>query len=138
MRRSHSTPAATATIRFTLINAGSIGKTVTGSPVSDRRFENRRDHEDARPLRTLAAQIKLSTSGLKSTDKSRVFAASLDQLAKRKELPIRFQSVAKEEKQQLTQRRQEVQKFRGERQQLETQAPPAATEKPARYPNRPK
>ena len=83
-------------------------------------------------MRTLAAQIKLGTSGLKSTDKSRVFAAPLDQFAKRKELPIRFQSVANEERQQLTQRRQEVQKFRGERQQLETPAPVAATEKPAR------
>ena len=61
-----------------------------------------------------------------------MFAESLDQVAKRKEQPVRFQSVAKEEKQQLTQRRQEVQKFRGERQQLETPAPVAATEKPSR------
>jgi hypothetical protein len=95
-------------------------------------FEYRRDHEDARPVRTLAAQIKLTTSGLKSTDRSRVFAESLDQVANRKEQPVRFQSVAKQEKQQLTQRRQEVQKFRGERQQLETPARVAATEKPSR------
>ena len=95
-------------------------------------FEHRRDHEDARPLRTLAAQIKLATSERKSTDRSLVFAASIEEVAKRKELPIRFRSVAEEEKQQLTKRHQEVQKFRGERQQLESQALPATGDKPAR------
>lgn len=96
-------------------------------------FKHRRDHEDARPLHTLAAQIKFTTSGQKSTDRSLVFAALLDQLAKRKEHPIRFQSVATKERQQLTQRRQEVQKFRGERQRLETPASPAATSAKVRF-----
>ncbi len=85
-------------------------------------FRNRRDHIEARPPRTLAAQITLSTSGLKSREGSLMVAASLDQLAKSKESPMRFQAVDHAEKQKLAQRGKEVQKFREERQVLETPA----------------
>ncbi len=64
-------------------------------------FEHRRDHEEARPLRTLAAQIKLATCERKSTDRSLVFAASIEEVAKRKELPIRFRSVARKKSSSL-------------------------------------
>jgi hypothetical protein len=95
-------------------------------------FQSRRDHEDARPPRTLAAQVKLLAGAVKSSQNSQVVATQFNQMASRKDTPLRFQPVANEERQQLTQRRQEVQKFTGERQQLETRASPAATEKPAR------
>jgi hypothetical protein len=85
-------------------------------------FRNRRDHVEARPPRTLSAQITLNTSGLKSRESGLVVAASLDQLAKSKESPIRFQLVDSAEKQNLVQRGKEVRKFREERQVLETQA----------------
>ena len=88
-------------------------------------FRNRRDHVEARPPRTLAAQITLNTSGLKSRESGLVVAASLDQLAKSKESPIRFQVLDSAEKQKLAQRGKEVRKFREERQVLET--PPVST-----------
>jgi hypothetical protein len=85
-------------------------------------FRHRRDHIEARPPRTLTAQITLNTSGLKSRESGLAVAASLDQLAKSKESPIRFQAVDSAEKQNLVQRGKEVRKFREERQVLETQA----------------
>jgi len=91
-------------------------------------FQHRRDHENARPPRTLAAQRGLSTSAVKSKEKSLVLATSLDQLAKRKGSPMRFQPLAKEERQRLAQHGQEVQKFREERKTLETKAPHPSAE----------
>jgi WXXGXW repeat (2 copies) len=83
-------------------------------------FGRRRDHEEARPPRTLADQTKLSASGVKSKDKSLVVATSLDQLSKSKDSPMKLQSVNKEERQKLATHGQEVNKFREERQKLET------------------
>ena len=78
----------------------------------DRRveadFAHRRDHEEARPPRTWTAQRDRSTRSATNGDKSFVVAASLDELAKSKEAPIRFQPVAKDERQQIGQRGQEV------------------------------
>ena len=85
-------------------------------------FGHRRDHEDARPPRTLAAQMALNTSAVKSTDKSLAVAISLEQLAKRQDSPQRFQAMDKNERQKLGQRGQEFQKFRQERQKLEAKA----------------
>ena len=79
-------------------------------------FRNLRDHEDSRPPRTWAAQRELETSRVKSKDKSFVLAASLAQLAKSKDSPLRFQPLDKNERQKLAQRGREVQKFRAERQ----------------------
>ena len=94
-------------------------------------FRHRRDHIEARPPRTLSAQITLNTSGLKSRESGLVVASSLDQLAKGKESPMRFQAVDNAEKQNLIQRGKEVRKFREERQSLETAAAIAAVEKPS-------
>lgn len=85
-------------------------------------FANRRDHEDARPPRTLAAMIELNENAAKSSDKSLVVAMSLEDLAKSSDSPQRFQATDKEERQALAQRRQDMQTFRKERQQLEAEA----------------
>jgi len=66
-------------------------------------YEYRRDHEDARPPRTWAAQRSISASA-RSKDNSLVVATSFDQLSKRKDGPMRFQPVAKQEKQKLAKR----------------------------------
>jgi hypothetical protein len=84
-------------------------------------YQYRHDHEDARPPRTWAAQRSISAS-VKSKDNSVEVATSFDQVSKRKDGPMRFQPVAKEEKQQLVQRGPEVQKTRDERRALEARA----------------
>lgn len=83
-------------------------------------FRNRSDHEDARPPRTLVAQRELVSRAVQPQP-TRVVATSLDQLAKRSQSPIRLQPVAKAERQQLAQRGPQLQKFREERRQVETQ-----------------
>jgi hypothetical protein len=86
-------------------------------------FKYRREHLEARPPHTLAAQMELSRSGLKPGQKSFTVAMSLDQLAKKKGTSMRFQPVAKEERERIAQHGLEIQKFRDERQRLETKAP---------------
>jgi len=81
-------------------------------------YTYRRAHADARPPRTWAAQRNLHPDA-QSKDNHLAVATSFDQLSKRKDGPVRFQPVAKEEKQQLVQRGQEVRKSRDERQTLE-------------------
>lgn len=93
-------------------------------------FAHRRDHEEARPPRTWTAQQGLSTKGTAITDKSFVVAASFDELTKRKESPIRFQPLAKEERQQISQRGQEYRTAREERQKLEAAAVAPSTGAP--------
>jgi len=102
----------------------------------DRRveadFAHRRDHEEARPPRTWTAQRERSTQGATSGDKSFVVAASLEDVAKNKEAPIRFRTVAKEEREQIGQRGQEFRVAREERQKLEAAAADPSTEAPVR------
>jgi hypothetical protein len=72
-------------------------------------------------------------------------AAPLSQLAKSKGSSMRFQAVDKLERQKLGQHGQEVQRFRDERQKLETKAAATSREKPSkefepakvRFPNSP-
>lgn len=97
-------------------------------------FQNRRDHEDARPPRTLAAQMTLSAHGAAPKVASFAVAAPLDQLTKRKDSPMRFQPLPSAERQQLAQRGREIQTYRGQRQKLETRtsgAPAAKAPKTA-------
>ena len=102
----------------------------------DRRveadFAHRRDHEGARPPRTWTEQRDRRKEGATSDDQSFVVAASIDELAKTQEAPIRFQPVAKEERQQISQRGQEFRKSRAERRELEAEASDRATDAPAR------
>jgi hypothetical protein len=101
-------------------------------------FQNRRDHEDARPPRTLAAQLTLSAHGTAPKVASFAVATSLDQLSKRKDSPMRFQPLPSAERQQLAQRGREIQTYRGERQKLETRmsGAPAANAPKAAEPAR--
>jgi hypothetical protein len=94
-------------------------------------FRHRRDHEDARPPRTLAAQSRLITSAVTSREKGLVVATSLDQLARRTDNPLRFQALDKQERQQIVRRGQEIQKFRAERQKLEANEAVTSVETPS-------
>jgi hypothetical protein len=95
-------------------------------------FKHRRDHEEARPPRTWTAQRALARSQVNSADKIALIAESVDQLAKRKDSPLRFQPVAKEEQQRLAQQGQEMRKFRQERQKLEAKAAVTSAAKPSK------
>ena len=92
-------------------------------------FQDRRDHQDARPPRTLAAQNALVAGAGSSRNRGFVAATSLDQLAKRQDIPLRFQPVAKDERQQFAKHGQDIQKFRQDRQGLEARItkPPTGT-----------
>ncbi len=83
-------------------------------------FQRRRDHEDARPPRTFAAQTALGTSGVKSNERRFATAATLDQLTKSKDGPMHFQPVDKQDRLKYAQHNQAIQKFREQRQHLET------------------
>ena len=85
-------------------------------------YQYRRDNETARPPHTWAEQRNLNPGAPESKQNHVLVAMSIDQLAKRKDSPLRFQPVAKDERQKLVQRGQEVQKSRDQRQTLEAKA----------------
>ena len=58
-------------------------------------YQYRRDHETARPPRTWAAQRNINPGTAESKQNRVLVATSIDQLAKRKDSPMRFQPVAK-------------------------------------------
>ena len=87
---------------------------------TETSYQYRRDHETARPPRTWAAQRNISLSTAESDQNRMLVAAPINQIAKRKDSSMRFQPVAKEERQQLAQRGKEVQKSREQRRTLET------------------
>ena len=60
--------------------------------------------------------------GHDDSDKNFVVAVSLDELAKSKQVALRFQPVAKVKRKQMGRRSQEVRQFREERQKLEAEA----------------
>ena len=94
-------------------------------------FQNRVDHQNARPPRTWVAQQSLMASSAASGEKRFVIGAPLDQITKSKDSPIRFQPVDQAERQKLGQNGQDVRKFLAERQKLETTAPAAAVATPS-------
>ncbi|MGO9110970.1 MAG: hypothetical protein ACLP9L_17245 [Thermoguttaceae bacterium] len=85
-------------------------------------FQNRRDHADARPPRTLAAQAALG--GGKG---SPVLAVPFSQFTKSQNSPLRFQPVDQAERQKLAQHGQAVQRFREQRQALESEGAAPST-----------
>ena len=93
-------------------------------------YQYRRDHEAARPPRTWAAQRNVNPTTAESKQNRALVATPIDQLAKRKDSPMRFQPVAKAERQNLAQRGQEVQKSRDQRRTLEAQAVDTTSRKP--------
>jgi hypothetical protein len=104
----------------------------------DREWEHRveashqyrRDHDTARPPRTWAAQRTVNTGTTEFQQHRMQVAAPLQELAKRKDGPVRFQPVPKEERQQLTRRGQQVQQSRDQRQTLEARTVGTAVRKP--------
>ena len=98
----------------------------------EAEYNNRRDHEEARPFRTLAAQIGFDASKQKPGEKRANIATAFSQLVQRKDSPMRFQPVAKEEKQQLARRGNEIQQSRGQRKAVEVKAADPSPEKSAK------
>lgn len=94
-------------------------------------YQNRRDHETARPPRTWAAQRNIHPATAESQQNRLLVATPIAQLAKSSDSPVRFQPVAKAERQKLAQRGQEVQKSREERRTLETKAEATTAGKPS-------
>ncbi len=118
----------------------------------ESRYQNRRDHENVRPVRTWADQNSAARNAghqnalpknaapigsspsmgaaakSASPDESKPVAMSFDQLSKAKDNQRRFRPLAKEEQQQFGQRGQEVKKSREGRRNLEANrvAPPVA------------
>lgn len=95
-------------------------------------FQNRRDHEDARPPRTWAAQRALGASEATARERGLAVAAPLSQFTKSQNSPLRFQPIDQAERQKLGQHGQEVQRFREQRQKLETRVAPPSAAQPAR------
>jgi hypothetical protein len=82
-------------------------------------YQNRRDNEAARPPRTWSAQLTINARG----GQGRIMmAAPLEQLAARKDNPVRFQPVARGDRQTLAQRGREVQQSRDQRRAVEARA----------------
>lgn len=83
-------------------------------------FENRRDHENLRPPRTWAGQGLQNASDATARVGLPRVAGLLDNLSRNRESQQRFQPVDQAERQRLVQQSQEVQRFRQQRQTLET------------------
>jgi hypothetical protein len=93
-------------------------------------YQNRRDNENARPPRTWADQRRISSRPAESRESRVVVATTINVMAKRTDSPVRFQTVAKEERQKISQRGREVQTSRDERRTLEAQAVSATARTP--------
>jgi hypothetical protein len=76
-------------------------------------YQQRREHEDARPPRTLA-QVAVHGGG-----RERPIVTPLAQWAKSASTPVRLRSVGADERQRLAQRGADVQRFRRERRDIE-------------------
>ncbi|MHB1035242.1 MAG: hypothetical protein ACYC35_19315 [Pirellulales bacterium] len=92
-------------------------------------FENRLAHENLRPPHTWAAQGLLNARDATSRVGLPGVASLLDDLRRSQDSPLRFQPVDPSERKQFSQHAQDVQRFRDQRQKLETSVPgpPAQT-----------
>jgi hypothetical protein len=95
-------------------------------------FQNRRDHEEARPPRTWAAQQALGTGDARARERGLVVASPFSQVTKNPNSPQRFQPIDQSERQKLGQHGQDVQRFRDERQKQEARVAAPATGQPAK------
>ena len=91
-------------------------------------FQNRRDHDNLRPPRTWAGQGLQNASEATSRAGLPRVAALLDDLSRNRDSQLRFQPVDQAERQRLAQQAQDVQRFRQQRQTLETSAVGAPAE----------
>lgn len=83
-------------------------------------FKHRRDHQEDRPPHTWLAQKKLQSRDGASDKKFLAVAKPFDQVTRSKDGPARYLPLDEKTRQQLSQHGQELRKFRGERQKLET------------------
>lgn len=81
----------------------------------EANFSYLRDHAEARPQRTLVDQIRRYASDAKSSDRRSVVATTLDRVAGTEHGRMRMQPVEKNERQRLTLRGHEIQRYRDER-----------------------
>jgi len=91
-------------------------------------FQNRRDNASARPPRTWTDQARIATAGAPNRQNV-VMAASLAELAKNQEHPLKLKSLDTAERQQLAQHQQAVRQLREQREKLEDAAADAAAAK---------
>jgi hypothetical protein len=91
-------------------------------------FQNLRNNQDLRPPRTWAAQTAMGARAAQAGGRSPVLAAPLDDFRRSQNGPWRFQPVDPAERQRLAQQAQDVQRFRQQRQTLETGAVRAPAE----------
>ena len=82
-------------------------------------FQDRRDHEHARPPRTWADQRARLATAAAPNRQSLAITESLEELAQRQDRPLKLQPLDTRERQQLTQHQQAVRQLREQRQQLE-------------------
>jgi hypothetical protein len=85
-------------------------------------FVNRRSREDMRPPRTWADQRVLDTRAVRAGVRNARLAASLDDLRRNTNGPLRFQTVNQIERQRLAKQARDVQQFGQQRQTLERNA----------------
>jgi hypothetical protein len=97
---------------------------------AETAYQYRRENETARPPRTWVAQRNISPDPAASKQNPVLVATPIDQLSKRKDSPLRFQPVAKAERQKLSERGQEVQQSRDQRRTLESRAANTTVQKP--------
>src|SRR5262249_13813919 len=71
----------------------------------EANYRQRRDDKNARPPHTWADAKALAVKGGSKGDKSQILAASLEQVAKNKEAPVRLQSLDKQTREKLADRK---------------------------------
>jgi len=89
-------------------------------------FRHRREHIEARPPRTLTAQLTLRAGGSTLGERGLVVAASLGELVATESSAIRFKTVDDMERQRFAQRGKEIRTLGKERDTLEAEAGPAS------------
>ena len=88
-------------------------------------YDYRRKNEAARPPRTWSVQLSLGTGAVTGSQARIALGSPLQQLATRRDNPVRFQPVAQRDRDQLAQRGRDVQQSREQRRTVEAQ--PAIT-----------
>ena len=91
-------------------------------------FSYRRDHEDARPRRTLVAQVSYSKDQSRR-GRSFTIASSVEEFSRGNNDGVRFRKIDNNARQQAAQRGKDVQRFRTERQRAESDASGERTSK---------
>jgi hypothetical protein len=90
-------------------------------------YRHRRDHAEARPPRIWTSPGASGVGDVVSAVRNLV-GVSLDQASRSQDSAWRFQAIDQTERERLGQHGREIQRFRDQRQQLETQAAAAATD----------